>query len=179
MCLAFIPLIIATVLSHPLLTHISSRPSSKFTCFSLLSEIMAILVLAFSGLNFTREVTVDYKFKFKCLYCLLYKYKGGRCWVIDDISLPERWTMVSPTQLCCGYHNSPPRQRYMPIALSHRAQAQSLWAQSWRPSCWGTWNPVIMELSTMPAGRYDFCPFVQGWWYVSRIYHHRTRWTSD
>ena len=72
--------------------------------------------------------------------------------------------MVSPTQLCWSYHSSPPRQRYMPRGLSHKVQ-------SWRPSCWGTWNPVITELSTMPAGRYDFCPFVQGWWWVSCSYH--------
>ena len=72
--------------------------------------------------------------------------------------------MVSPTQLCWSYHSSPPRQRYMPRGLSHKAQ-------SWRPSCWGTRNPVITELSAMPAGRYDFCPFVQGWWWVSCSYH--------
>ena len=91
-------------------------------------------------------------------------YKRGRCWVINEMSLPERWTMVSPTQLCWSYHSSPPRQRYMPRGLSQKAQ-------SWRPSCWGTWNPVITELNTMPAGRYDFCPFVQGWWWVSCSYH--------
>ena len=52
----------------------------------------------------------------------------------------------------------------MPRGPSHRAQ-------SWRPSCWDTWNPVITELSTMPAGSYNFCPFVQGWWWVSCSYH--------
>ena len=72
--------------------------------------------------------------------------------------------MVSPTQLCWSYHSSPPRQRYMPRGLSHKAQ-------SWRSSCWGTRSPVITELSMMQAGKYDFCPFVQGWWWVSCSYH--------